>query len=206
MTKYPARKIKIELTSEEILEDLTENHAKNRNILREKALTEFLKEIPGRGTKELASDYRYDVENLDNGDVIFITRPVALNKGFDFIIHVSNYTFSNGKDFPRHDDIFNDIKQKIELVGRDLRGSLKEDLYYIFEKVYYCVNTDLIIENFELSDESFNNLPGYSLEMLLKVIKWFFIEQDIRYWNWSGRKKFWDGLTEIIGIPENSIE
>lgn len=204
MTQYPTIVLNIELSENEISGDLVENHERNRNVLREKALSEFLKERPGLGSKELASHYRYDVESLDNGEVVYITRPVALNKGFDFIIHVSNTVFSNGKDNPKYDDIFNDIRHKIEFARRDLRDALKEDLYYMFEKVYFCINTDLIIENFELSDESFNNLPGYGLDMLLKIIKWFFIEQDIRYWNWSGRKKFWVTLIEITGIPEKA--
>lgn len=201
MTHYPTRKIKIELSPDEILGDLVKNHIRNRNSLRERALKCFLQEQPGTGVKEKTSFYRYDVENLENGDVVYITRPVALNKGFDFVIHVSNHIFSNNKDYPKHDDIFNDIKNKIAFVGNDLQDILKKDLYYMFEKTYYCVDAKLIEENFELSDESFNRLPGYSFVMLLNVIKWFFIEQDIRYWNWSGRKKFWEGLMEITGKP-----
>lgn len=201
MTQYPTVKLNVNLSDDEMLGDLAEKHERNRNILRERALKEFLLERPGMGTKELASNYRYDVENLASGESVFVTRPVALNKGFDFIIHVTNYVFSNNKDYPRHDDIFNDVRNKIGFAEDRLKDNLREDLYSIFEKVYFCVNTDSILENYELSDESFNNLPGFSLEMLVKVVKWFFIEQDIRYWNWSGRKKFWDFLIEVIGKP-----
>ncbi|MDP1845322.1 MAG: DNA adenine methylase [Candidatus Moranbacteria bacterium] len=201
MTQYPTVKLNVNLRDDEALDDIVEKHERNRNILRERALKEFLMERPGTGTKELAANYRYDVETLANGDCVFVTRPVALNKGFDFIIHVTNHVFSNNRDYPRHDDIFNDIRNKIEFVEDKLKDNLRKDLYTIFEKVYFCVNTDLILENFKLSDESFNKLPGFSLEMLIKVIKWFFIEQDIRYWNWSGRKKFWDSLVEIVGKP-----
>lgn len=201
MTHYPTKKIKVELSPDEILGDLIKNHIRNRNNLRERALKIFLQEQPGTGVKEKTSFYRYDVENIENGDVVYITRPVALNKGFDFVIHVSNHTFSNNKDYPKHDDIFNDIKNKIAFVENDLEDILKKDMYCMFEKIYYCVDAKLTEENFELSDKSFDNLPGFSLEMLMKVIKWFFIEQDIRYWNWSGRKKFWDSLVEIIGNP-----
>lgn len=31
---------------------------------------------------------------------------------------------------------------------------------------------------------------GYNSAMIILVIKWFFIEQDIRYWNYSGRNMF----------------
>ena len=29
---------------------------------------------------------------------------------------------------------------------------------------------------------------GLTLEMLLKILKWLFIEQDITYWNYDGRQ------------------
>jgi hypothetical protein len=30
--------------------------------------------------------------------------------------------------------------------------------------------------------------------MIIKTIKWLFIEQDIRYWNYSGRDMLWSGV------------
>lgn len=198
MTNFPPININIELSSDEITGDLVENHQKNRNALRVKALKEFFKERAGEGTKDLASNYRYNVEILKNGNKIYVTRPAFLNKGFDFVIHVENMIFANGKDHPRHDDISNDIKGKIDFVDDRLKNLLKNDLYHMIEKVYYCVDTRLIIDNFELSDKSFLSLPGYTLDMLLKVIKWFFIEQDICYWNWSGRSMFMNGVKDIL--------
>ena len=38
---------------------------------------------------------------------------------------------------------------------------------------------------------------GRPVEMLLKVIKWFFIEQDIRYWNYSGRNMLKNGIDAL---------
>jgi hypothetical protein len=40
---------------------------------------------------------------------------------------------------------------------------------------------------------------GYPVDMVLKLIKWFFIEQDINYWNVSGRNKFMGAVNEIFG-------
>ena len=44
----------------------------------------------------------------------------------------------------------------------------------------------------DISSEEISKLTfttGYSAEHILKVLKWLFIEQDIRYWNYSGRAK-----------------
>ena len=32
---------------------------------------------------------------------------------------------------------------------------------------------------------------GLPADHILKTIKWLFIEQDIRYWNYSGRNMTW---------------
>ena len=198
MTIYPTRDIEIELSDEEIKGDLIQNHERNRSNLRKKALSEFLKEKAGDGTGDLTSIYRYNVETLKDGNKIYITRPAVLNKGFDFIIHVSGYKFSNNKDNPTHVDIFNDIRHKIAFVRREQQNKLKADLFSHIEKIFFCVNVQAVTENIKLADKSFYQLPGFTLEMLLKIIKWFFIEQDIRYWNWSGRKKFMNEIRDIL--------
>lgn len=40
-------------------------------------------------------------------------------------------------------------------------------------------------------------VSGYSSELIIKTLKWLFIKQDIRYWNYSGRDMLWDGIKEI---------
>ena len=94
------------------LEKITGNHEKDRNALRTLLLDKLVKEKAGAGNKEKTSKYHYNVETLASGKKVYLTRPVPLNKGFDFIIHVQDYTFINGKDNPRHDDILNDLKIK----------------------------------------------------------------------------------------------
>ena len=38
---------------------------------------------------------------------------------------------------------------------------------------------------------------GYSPELILKLVKWLFIEQDIRDWNTSGRAMLMNGINDI---------
>ncbi len=37
----------------------------------------------------------------------------------------------------------------------------------------------------------------FSVEHILKTIKWLFIEQDIRYWNYSGRQMTWGVVPKL---------
>jgi hypothetical protein len=52
----------------------------------------------------------------------------------------------------------------------------------------------------ELKDAPLDNInfkSGFPCDLILAVLKWLFIEQDIRYWNYSGREMLWNS---ILGI------
>ena len=38
---------------------------------------------------------------------------------------------------------------------------------------------------------------GLPTDLILKVLKWLFIEQDITYWNRSGRDMFYNSIIEL---------
>ncbi|MCX7879934.1 MAG: hypothetical protein N2517_04670 [Ignavibacteria bacterium] len=39
---------------------------------------------------------------------------------------------------------------------------------------------------------------GANVEVLLKTLKWLFIMEDIVYWNYLGRKKLYDFISEVF--------
>jgi hypothetical protein len=172
------------------LKKLSKDLEQNRNDLRKIVIDRFIKEKAGRGNQENTSKYRYIVENLSSGNRVYLTRPVPLNKGFDFIIHVENCIFMNGKDNPRHSDIIESLKKKKKT---DIKAYGK--LLQALEDVFNCEDPDDIYPKYSkyLPPISKNLSP----ELILKVVKWLFIEQDIRYWNWSGRYMFMDGIRSI---------
>ena len=162
-------------------------------------IKKFLEEKPGNGNKELTSNYVYYVETLEDKQRIFLTRPAALNKGFDFIIHVENKSFRHVSqkrksvyynDIPSMDNIINDLIRK-----RRADRTVFRQLYKLIERVYNCEEPDKILSKINIDECRFQS--GYSVEFLLKIIKWFFIEQDIRYWNWSGRYMFLNRIRQI---------
>ena len=157
--------------------------------LHELVIHEFLKEKPGTGKGKDASRYRYNVEKLADGKRVFLTRPARLKMGFDFRISVEGMRFLTKHDYPKHEDITRDLWQK-KKKHPDKAGKLHEAI----RRVYECEDPSDILPDYA----SFDFGIGYSVELLLKVIKWFFIEQDIRGWNYSGRKMFMDGVTNIL--------
>lgn len=159
-----------------------------RRELRKKVVEQFLLEEAGTGTGEKTSRYVYYVEELDDSSRIYLTRPAWLKKGFDFLIHVENKVFMNGKDNPKHDDIFEDLKKK-----KKENPILYKRLHEAMNKVYNCKDPSEVLKEF--SDLRFKS--GFSVELVLKTLKWFFIEQDVRDWNYSGRAMFKSRLDRI---------
>ena len=162
----------------------------SRNALRKYVIDQFFQEEPGTGGGDKASRYTYYVERLQDGSRVFLTRPAYLKKGFDFVIHAEGKIFSNGKDNPSHDDIFQDLKKKKE-ENPTLYGLLHRAMVRVFE----CEEPNEVLK--DLVSVKFQS--GFDVELILKVLKWFFIEQDIRDWNYSGRGMFKSGLDKIGG-------
>jgi len=161
----------------------------SREELRKILVSQFLEEEPGLGTGSNASRYRYNVETLSDGRRIYLSRPAYLKKGFDFRINVERTVFQTRQEYPKHDDIFDDLRLK-----RQENAAMCRRLHQAIERVYNCEDPEDILP--EYTDIKFNE--GHPVDLILKVIKWFLIEQDIRDWNYSGRRMFKNGIDGIL--------
>lgn len=161
----------------------------SRNEVRKRVVNEFMEEEPGTGRGEDSTRYHYYVEQLSNGDRIYLSRPAVRRWGFDFVIHVENVDFNRGngrcRDRPKHDDIYHDLEMKKRNEPREYRRLLS-----LIRRVHEC--NEVPVRRIR----GLRFATGLPVDLLLGVIKWFFIEQDIRYWNYSGRNEF------VHGIPD----
>ena len=162
-----------------------------RNEVRKRVIDRFIAESPGKGKSDLASRYAYSVEELIDGRKIILKRPAYKKNGFDFLITVENTDFSEidkkYRDYPKHDEIINDLQLK------------KQHNKELYEKLYSCIQ--LTYECKEVNNKWFDNMNfqvGYPCDLLVKTIKWFFIEQDIRFWNYSGRAMLMSSIPASI--------
>lgn len=57
----------------------------SRNEVRQRIIDVFIKEAPGKGSRDNASRYIYYVETLSDGNRVYLERPANLHKGFDFL-------------------------------------------------------------------------------------------------------------------------
>ena len=158
------------------------------NEVRMRVIEEFSKEKKGNGNKDKASRYTYYVETFENENHIFLKRPALFHNGFDFLICTEKYEYRNYgkiKNSPRHKDLINDLKKKKE-INSNMYNLLYDDIQQIFECKKDC--EEINIKNVVFNDN------GLSIEHILKLLKWFFIEQDIRYWNYSGRNMLFENI------------
>lgn len=162
----------------------------SRNEVRMRVISFLSDENPGIGKGENASRYIYYVETLKSGDRVYLQRPANLHNGFDFLVCVENTNYAKSgerkRNFPKHEDI------KVDLIKKQTENPVMyRKLFALLKKVYDCHD----VQDSEMEDIRFKT--GMPVEHILKVIKWLFIEQDIRYWNYSGRAMTW----EIVPLP-----
>ena len=161
----------------------------DRNKLRMSVVEQLSKELSGKGKGDLATHYIYFVEVLSDSNRIYLKRPAWLHNGFDFLVCVENTNFNKTGKFrnnPSHADIITDLTNK-----KDENPILYNELFTIMENTYNCKSVDLP----KASKIKFAS--GYSCDLIIGSLKWLFIEQDIRYWNYSGREMLWNGIIEI---------
>ena len=174
-----------------MLTELTKTlSASNRNDVRREVCNWFLEEEPGTGKGSLCARYHYTVENYQDYSII-LKRPTGLNKGFDFTVNVSGMYFKKNRCYsnPSHNDIFTILSSIKDKIGAD-----------------YIIVKNIINEMFSCSQYELNDVEGITfmdhleverpIAIILLAIKWLFIEQDITYWNWSGRNMLMNSLKD----------
>lgn len=148
----------------------------------------------GRGVKFL-----YPVEQLPSssqprlvpGDNrLFIFRPAGLRKwNFDFKVDV---TPELGLGKGTHDEVASDFSNKKQENPKEFLKLLEamEEIYKGSEN-----DVDKALAKYPNLHESFQT--GARVDILLKIVKWMFIMEDIVYWNYDGRAKLNNFLKEV---------
>lgn len=166
----------------------------SRNEVRMRVVKAFAAEEPGTGSGEDASKNIYYVETLSSGDRVYLQRPANLHNGFDFLVCVENVNYAltgqRIRNFPKHEDFEADLQAK-----KKENKEMYVRLHKFLRRVYECED----ISDADMETIQFNT--GLPVDHILKAIKWLFIEQDIRYWNYSGRSMTW-GLVPSVDTEE----
>lgn len=171
-------------------EDYLDLRRKTREQLRKEVVNVFLSEKKGwfEGDIQHVTHYKYFVEKLVDGRRIYLLRPTFLNKGIDFQVWIEKYDGIVDRR-PSHKDLLADLRTKKQENPTEVRK-----LGAAILQVYDCEEPDVIIKRMALQF-----MKGFSVELLLKALKWLFIEQDVTYWNYDGRAMLRNALMKEVG-------
>lgn len=174
------------IVSQLTIPDYGANIHNDRASIRKKVVTAFIDELPGTGKGDETSRYKYEVEILQDNTKVYLMRPAVFNKGFDFAVHVEGLDFGGRtRTMPRHNDIIEDLRNKSISSAREYK-----QVRVFIQRIFECQNVDYnTVRNSRFRE-------GHPIEAVLKSIKWLFIEQDVTYWNWSGRNMFYKSLID----------
>ena len=183
------------------------SHVENRKEIRDLLINDFIKESPGTGAGGLSTKFIYSVEKTSFNEIVYIQRPAHLNKGMDFMVYTTPTKFpsptpkrpNTQTDRPSHKSIYfllEQLKQK--------NHQMFTVLMECIELIYQCEELPVLLKNkySKLNNKKFtcdfNRVElNISFEIILYVVKWLFIEQDITYWNYSGRNMLYSGIKSI---------
>ena len=176
------------------------NTEKARKNIRDSVIDLFKLEKAGCGKGANSTRVIYCMEKTLNNEIIYLQRPAHLNKGFDFTVNVKDYNFkaptNKNQDRLTHRPTHDSIIKLLNLI----KIKNKTDYLLIIkaiDKIYFCDEPSLLLLDSRFEQLVNRRIDGVEYETLLYVIKWLFIEQDITYWSFSGRKMFYTGLKNV---------
>ena len=164
-----------------------------REGIRKEIIEWFLDEQCGRD--QLVSRYEYIVETLYVGEFkyeIYLRRPAFKNKGMDFVISVRKFkmrTFKKASSKWGYREELN--KPSFESIYKPLIQIQQTNNISGYLETIYDTSATLDIENIPdvtISITKIKNTFDMHLIVAIMLFKWFFIEQDLTYWNYSGRE------------------
>lgn len=132
--------------------------------------------------------FKYQVESLPGRQPLFISRP-GHKKNFDFKVDVTEeMELGEGT----HSQMASDLKEK----GRENPAAFQH-LLNALRLIYKCEenNVDKVLKALPKHSRTFKS--GATLEVMLKVIKWLFIMEDIVYWDVEGRAFLYNYLVYV---------
>lgn len=180
--------------------------AGDRATMRRSLVEAFLEEAPGTGRGAGATRYTYVVDTSPSGHDIELYRPAQLNNGFDFTVRVPSLVVSDLRapwcSVPRHDDLKGLLHQ---LASQDLaRYAAVQDAIH---KVWLCepVGGELADLSTFVATATCPGANDCPADTVVLIAKWLFAEQDLTYWNQSGRAMLLRGLVDEGLMPADVL-
>lgn len=136
--------------------------------------------------------YAYRVEQMTDGSAIFLMRP-TWKWGLDYFIILQKPDGS--LEGPQFDELERELLEKKEAFPESYL-MLNDSLL----KVHAGFDADEVLKTVKTPKLDSVGLP---VENILKIAKWLFIDEDIKYWGHGGRDK-WKNSIEYLAASSTS--
>jgi len=164
-----------------------------RNEIVRKVVNTFIKteyQEKGKGVT-----FRYPVEKLPGNKRLFIMRP-GHKKNFDFKVEV---TEEMGLKEGKHEQVVLDLRMKKQRNPQEF-----EDFLRAIEEVYHCSENDVDRLLPRYANLKASAGIGAEVEVILKILKWLFIMEDIVYWDVEGRAFLYNFVLYVVNENDES--
>ena len=140
-------------------------------------------------------EFWYPVENLPDNKRLFIARP-GHKKNFDFKVEV---TEEMGLKEGKHEQVVLDLRAK-----KQCNPQKFEDFLCAVEEIYHCSENDIdrLLPRYSNLKEA--SVTGAEVEVILKILKWLFIMEDIVYWDVEGRAFLYNFVLYVVNENDES--
>lgn len=185
---------------------ITRSFVGDRPTLRRALVEAFLEEEPGTGKRENTTRYTYVADTSPSGHDIELHRPALLNNGFDFTVRIPSLKISDLRapwcSVPRHEDLEVLLHQ---LLSQDVaQYALLQDTIIA---AWRCEPIDAQLADLQsfIASPVTQGLSECPADVVALMAKWLFAEQDVTYWNQSGRSMLFQALIEEGLMPEEAL-
>ncbi len=141
--------------------------------------------------------FRYPVEKLSSSDRLYIHRP-GIKWNFDFKVIIPE---NSGLKEGRHDQ----IAKLLLKIQRNKQKEFKK-IWSALSSLYHCENNDVdeLINKLKIANRL--SIAGETLfiDVILKVIKWLFVMEDIIYWHHEGRAFLFNFVKYVVNENDES--
>lgn len=148
-------------------------------------ITLFLDETKGTGD----CYYAYRVERISDGSAIHLVRP-TFKRGLDYFLLLTDRQGSVVA--PKFESLESDLREK-KLRLPELYPTLHKALM----EVHAGKDPDEVLAMVKNGLSAFSSM-GMPIETLLKIAKWLFIDEDVKYWGHRGRDKWQESLKQLL--------
>jgi hypothetical protein len=163
----------------------------SRDSVHREIIELFLNEEHGLDSAGHKMAYTYLVDSVAGWSIV-LSRPARLNRGMNFVVSTfpkipfQKYKKGTFRFVPTQNDVISLLGEAQKSMGPQYARVSRS-----IEQIFNCGAPSFADAGVCVHDAAGNSFP---VIVVLLLVKWLFTEQDVTYWNYSGREMLFNAL------------